>query len=86
MIRTALIVLSLVGTVAFPWAYSAGLVFLASLYLPYLGLVFGVLYDTLYYPLGAGFPVATLTGLLIALLAFFARRFLKTHIADFSHV
>lgn len=83
MIRHGLVVLSVIGVFSFPWMYTAAVIFLAALYMPYLALAFGVLYDALYYIPGAGWPLATITGGVGSLIAVLANRFLRSRVTDF---
>jgi uncharacterized membrane protein YeaQ/YmgE (transglycosylase-associated protein family) len=84
MIRGSLFILAFAGLFAFPWPYAAGIAFLLALYVPPAGLAFGLLSDALYYSHGVGFPMATFYGVVGSLIAFFANRFIRTHISDFS--
>jgi hypothetical protein len=84
MIRGALFMLAFLGLFAFPWPYAACIAFLASLYLPPVGLAFGLFSDALYYTHGVGWPVATFYGALGSIIAYFANRFIRANISDIS--
>lgn len=84
MIRSVLFILTFAALFAFPWPYAALIAFLASLYIPPVALAFGVFSDALYYTHGTGFPVASLYGVIGFIVAFFANRFIRSNITDFS--
>lgn len=74
MRRALLIIGTLVSTILFPWPLAALLAFFSSLYLPLLPLATGIFFDTLYYTPQAGFwPLGTLCGALVTILAFSVR-------------
>lgn len=82
--KSALFVLAFLGLFAFPWPYAAFIAFLLALYVPPAGLAFGFFSDALYYTHGTGFPVATLYGIAGFVIAFFAHRFIRSRVSDFS--
>ncbi|HVW71712.1 MAG TPA: hypothetical protein VHB93_01010 [Candidatus Paceibacterota bacterium] len=84
MIRGVFIVLAAVSVLLFPWPYAIVLIFLASLYVPLIGISLGVIYDALYWAHGVGWPVATLAGAAGSIAAFFLARFLRSRLTDFS--
>jgi hypothetical protein len=84
MMRSALFFLAFFGLFAFPWPYAAVIAFVLSLYVPPAGLAFGLFSDALYYTHGIGLPIATLYGIAGSLVAYFANRFIRSRISDFS--
>ncbi|KND52048.1 MAG: hypothetical protein ABA06_02170 [Parcubacteria bacterium C7867-001] len=79
MMRASLIFLALLSPFIFPSPLSGALSFAAALVYPPVALVVGLIADALYYP-GSGYPLATLIGVAIALVAFFMRGFAKARI------
>jgi hypothetical protein len=84
MMRAAAIVLAAVSVFAFPWPLAAVLIFIASLYLPAVGISLGILYDVLYYAHGAGWPWGTILGALGSIAAYFLAGFLRSRVSDIS--
>ena len=74
------ILAALAGPFMFPAVFSVLVVFCASIVLPPLGLLAGVIADALYYTPSVHVPYATLLGLLITVLGFFVQQFIKTRI------
>lgn len=79
MTRSIFIVLATISVIAFPWQYAMVLIFIAALYLPPVGLSLGIVYDALYW--AHGWPIATITGALGSLAAFFLARFIRSRIS-----
>lgn len=80
MMRKAMIVLTFMSTVLFPWPLTAVLaVGLASVE-PLIPLAVGVFADTLYFSHQGTLPMATVYGALVSAVAFFVRSRLKTGI------
>ncbi len=77
--RFALLFLTLLSVLWFPWALSVFLIFASGLIFPPLALFFGILVDTLYYP-GQGYYFATLLGAFLMLITYLVRHFVKTRI------
>ncbi len=81
MMRYALAALALLSPFLFPYPATLAFSFAASVFLPPVGLLAGLLTDVLYYTPGAsGWPIAVIAGLFISIIGFFVRRFLKTRI------
>jgi hypothetical protein len=81
MIRKALIVLTFISAVLFPWPLTACLAVGIASVEPLIPLAVGIFADTLYFShQGAALPMATLYGALVTALAFFVRSRLKTRI------
>jgi hypothetical protein len=68
----------------FPWPFVLLLAVAAAIYVPPIALFIGILYDVLYYGTPYSFPVASVLGLVVSILAFFARRFIRARVTDFS--
>lgn len=79
MKKYILIFLTFLSLVVFPWKTSLVLVAIASLFVPLLALLAGVLIDALYAPTG-GIFIATLCGLIWCTIAYAVHEFLKTRI------
>ena len=84
MTRAVFIVLAAASTLLFPWQYGAVLIFIAALYVPLVGVSLGVIYDALYYAHGAGWPIATIAGVVGSIAAFFIARFVRSRISDIT--
>ncbi len=80
MIRGIVIAFAVLSLVAFPYPLTVVLSFAASLFVPWLALLLGLLADALYYAPGATLPYATVLGLILTLLAVFVRRFVRERI------
>lgn len=81
MIRIVFIFFAFLSPFFFPFPATLILAFCASIFLPPVGILVGLLTDVLYYtPAVSTLPIATLAGAGISVIAFFVRRFLKTRI------
>ena len=80
MSRTIAIITALLAPLLLPSFFAAFLVFIAAVILPPLGLVAGVLTDTLYYTPAVSFPYATVIGAGISVVAYIVHQFIKTRI------
>lgn len=81
MMRIVLAAAAFLSPFFFPFPATLVLAALASLYLPPIALLVGILTDLLYYTPGAAtWPIATILGLFISLAALLVRRFLKARI------
>lgn len=83
MIRAVLALGAFLSVFLFPYPLTALLSFVASLYLPGVALLVGILVDLLYYvPEAApyGLPAASLFGLFLSLVALVVRRFVRARI------
>ncbi len=79
--RTAIaIILALSAPLMFPAAAAFSIVCIASVFVPPLGLLVGVLTDALYYTPSVSIPYATLVGLLVSLLGYAVHHIIKTRI------
>lgn len=74
------IVIALASPLLFPWPLTLALVAVASVILPPLGILAGILTDALYYTPPVSIPYASLIGLLLSVLGYFVHRFIKTRI------
>jgi hypothetical protein len=74
------VVLALFAPLLFPWPLAAVIAFLVSCVLPPLGLLSGVVADTLYYTHAVGIPYATIAGALATCLGFLVHEFWRTRI------
>lgn len=63
----------------FPWTLTLITAFAAGLVFPPLAAIVGVLIDVLYHP-GSGWPLGTLSGIALALLAYGVRHFVRTRV------
>jgi len=81
MIRAIFIVLAAASTLLFSWQYAAALIFIAALYVPLVGVSLGVIYDALYYAPGAGWPIATIAGIIGSIAAFFIARLIRSRVS-----
>jgi hypothetical protein len=79
MTRTIFIIFAPLSIIAFPWQFAAVIIFIASLYVPVIGISLGIVYDALYYT--AGWPVGTLVGALCTVVAFFTARVIRSRIS-----
>lgn len=83
MTRGAVAVFVLISAFIFPWIYTAGIAFVTALWIPLLPLAAGILLDILYYaPHAHWFPLGTVLGALVTLVAHFVRTRLKAGIID----
>lgn len=83
MTRSAVVVFALISAFIFPWIFTAGIAFFAALWIPLLPLAVGILLDVLYYaPQAHWFPLGTVSGALVTLVAHFVRTRLKAGIID----
>lgn len=80
MIRAVVIGSAVIAPFLFPVFLTTALAFIAGLFVPLVPLLVGVLVDFLYSVPGGGLPLGTIGGLLLFLLSFFVRGFLKTRI------
>ncbi len=81
MIRIILIAAAFLSPFLFPYPATLILALVASLLLPPVGIMIGLLVDALYYTSGASWlPVGILTGAVLTLLGILVRRFVKTRI------
>ena len=79
--KGVLVVAALLSPFLFPFAVTLVLVAAASIVFPPIALISGIVTDLAYYTPGASFlPVASISGLLISVVALFVRRFLKARI------
>lgn len=81
LLRISSLLLAAIGIVAFPWPLTVFFVCIAALVVPPLALLFGVLFDILYYVPGA-FPVPlyTILGLVGFIIALLVHSFVKARI------
>jgi hypothetical protein len=79
MIRSIFIASALLSPFVFPYPVTILLSSIASFYLPFIGLVVGILSDILYLE-GGKLPLASLIGLSISLIAILVHRFIKARI------
>lgn len=84
MIRNALILITGISFLAFPFALSVVLVIALSLLTPLAGVIAGCVYDALYYVPGAGWPVVSIGGVFVSLAAFGIRRFVRNRVSDIA--
>ncbi|HEX5774978.1 MAG TPA: hypothetical protein VFY28_03410 [Candidatus Paceibacterota bacterium] len=81
MFRIALILLSVIAPLMFPWPLSLALLLLAALSFPAIALLGGVLMDVLYFAPGAALmPWGILAGIAGFVLATVMHDFMKTRI------
>jgi hypothetical protein len=77
----ALLILTFVSPIFFPWPLTACLALASAFYFPLAPLAIGILTDVLYYTHGvAALPWWTFLGALVTLLAFAVRSFFETSI------
>ncbi len=81
--RGILILLTCISFVALPWQWTVASMILVSTSVPLAGIIFGVLLDLAYAPVGVGsVPLGTLYGLLASGLGYAISRFLRARIMD----
>jgi hypothetical protein len=81
MIRTVFIVCAFLSPLLFPFPLTVVFVFIASVFLPPVGLMIGALIDALYYTPGASFwPLGIVLGITFTVLGTLVRRFIKARI------
>jgi hypothetical protein len=78
-IQVSIIILACMAPFLFPSVISACLAFSAALIFPPLAIVLGILTDLLYQP-AHYWPMASLVGLLLCVVAVMVRSFVKTRI------
>jgi hypothetical protein len=78
-VRAGIIILSCVSPFLFPSAITALLAFAAALIFPPLALLLGILMDLLYEPSNY-WPIASIVGAILCVLALLVRSFVKTRI------
>lgn len=79
MMRIVVVVAAVLSLFLFPWPFALILAVAASLMLPLSGIAFGILYDALYMPAGT-WPMATIAGCGLTVIALIVRRFVKARI------
>lgn len=81
MIRYLVLGVTFLSLFWLPWPFTVFLMFLASVFVPLAGIVFGVLLEVLYAPVGfIGVPIGVLWGALASLAGFGLSRFIATRI------
>lgn len=81
MLRLTALILAIIGIFAFPWPLAAAFVVIASLFVPPVALIAGVLFDTLYYVPGAYMvPLYTILGLIAFIICEAVHGFAKARI------
>lgn len=81
MIRVALVIGAFLSPFLFPYPFTLFLSFLASMTMPWVALLVGLLVDALFFtPQGGGIPLATILGGVASLGAIIVRRFIKARI------
>lgn len=81
MIKNGAIVAAFFSVILFPWPLTAGLALLLAPFEPLVPLAIGIFADTLYYShQGSLLPMATLSGAVVTVVAFFVRSRLKARI------
>ncbi|MFZ1987670.1 MAG: hypothetical protein WAV21_01385 [Minisyncoccia bacterium] len=84
MTRVIFLAAPFLALIAFPWYLAVALSFLGALWVPMLGIAFGIVADALYYTqTAAAFPFGTFVGIFITGSALLLRHFLKTRVSDF---
>lgn len=78
-VKASIIILACVAPFVFPSIITAALAFSAALIFPPLAIVLGMLTDLLYEP-GNYWPLASIVGVLLCILAVVVRSFVKTRI------
>ncbi|MDB5189606.1 MAG: hypothetical protein JWL82_563 [Parcubacteria group bacterium] len=79
MMRGTALVAAFLAPLLFPTVLAGIVVFIASVAVPPLGIVIGILTDALYKP-ASSFPYATLLGAVFSGLGYVMHRFIKTRI------
>ncbi|MDB5195355.1 MAG: hypothetical protein JWO84_539 [Parcubacteria group bacterium] len=80
MRTTLAIILALVSPLVFPAALTLVVVLIASVLVPPVGLLAGVLTDALYWTPSVSVPYATIAGLCASVLGYAVHQFIKTRI------
>lgn len=81
LFRLIFILAAVLAPFFFPYPYTLGLSFIASLFVPALAFMIGILSDALYLvPQKGAVPYASLIGAGVSLIALIVRRFIKARI------
>jgi len=81
MIRYAVLLVTFLSLFWLPWQYSVVFMLIASTFFPLSGILFGVLFDVLYAPLGfVGLPLGIVWGATASLVGFGLSRFISARI------
>lgn len=81
MMRYCVLVATFLSLVWLPWPITLVLMIASSISIPLSGIVFGVLFDMVYAPVGAvGIPLGVLWGSVASLLGYIISRFLQARI------
>jgi hypothetical protein len=77
--KAGVVALAGAGVFLLPWPLTLVLIFFAGLVFPPVALLFGLLADALYYP-GTGMLWGSAAGLILAVVSWVVRHFVKTRI------
>lgn len=81
--RAVLIVFTAISLVWLPWQWTVGFMIVVSTMVPLAGIVFGVLIDLVYAPVGiASLPLGVLWGAVASLIGYLVSRFLRARIIN----
>jgi hypothetical protein len=81
MIRPVLLLATFLSLVWMPWPVTIVFMVLTSIFIPISGIVFGLLLDIFYAPLGvSSLPYGLMWGSLATAIGFMVERFLRTRI------
>lgn len=81
MMRYSILLATFLSLVWLPWPITVALMVASSISLPISGIVFGVLFDLVYAPIGAvGLPLGVLWGAGASLTGYLILRFIRTRI------
>jgi hypothetical protein len=81
--RAIVLLATCISFVWLPWQWTVFLMVLASTSVPLAGIVFGVLLDLVYAPVGiSSVPLGALFGVMASLLGYAISRFLRARIID----
>jgi hypothetical protein len=81
MMRYGFLIATFLSLVWLPWPITLALMIVSSVSFPLSGIVFGVLFDMIYAPVGAlGIPLGVLWGGVASLLGYVLSRFMQERI------
>lgn len=81
MMRYVVLLATFLSLVWFPWPITVVLMVVSSIFVPLSGIVFGVLFDMVYAPVGAvSMPLGVLWGSAASLAGYIISRFIRTRI------
>ncbi len=81
MMRYGVLLLTLLSFFWLPWQLTVLLMIVSSVFYPLAGVVFGVLFDVMYAPVGfVGLPLGIVWGIVATLIGYGIERFIRARI------